>query len=556
MTRVGRAAWALFALMFVGLPAGAAGPFVALEGGRVLAAGGQEGGRALAGWEVYEPGTGTWRATGAMRTARRHPAVARMEDGRVLVVGGVSASGVLANCEVYEPATGRWTRVAELSEARAEAVAVVLPDGRVLVAGGVDADRLPVRSAEVYDPATGRWTRTGSPVSSRQGAGTAVVLDSGEVLFVGGLLAELYDPASGQWRKAGPVGGAAGTHRAGHSVTRLPDGRVLVVGGMTARAAATAEVYDPARGEWRLVAAPGVPREGHGAMVTRDGRVRVAGGFHPKTGALASVETYDPVSDTWSVEPPLGAARRAVVLVPQADGAVLVVGGASETPGGLPASERYVPEQCLPLTCASAGRACGEPPDGCGGTLSCGPCEEAPRCGDEGGGMERAVFDAVLGAPRCGDASAGCDAGGLLAGRGLLGPEPHAPNTLGGSCADGQGGTHARDEALDGLRVIAEEGEGLSPGRRVRVEATVWAYARPGANRLDLYAAADARAPEWTHLATLTPGRAGAQVLTATYVLPVGTLQALRGVFRYAGSAEPCPEGVFDDVDDLVFTTR
>ncbi|MFY0582977.1 hypothetical protein ACN28S_59610 [Cystobacter fuscus] len=45
-------------------------------------------------------------------------------------------------------------------------------------------------------------------------------------------------------------------------------------------------------------------------------------------------------------------------------------------------------------------------------------------------------------------------------------------------------------------------------------------------------------------------------MLTATYVLPVGTLQALRGVFRYAGSAEPCPEGVFDDVDDLVFTTR
>jgi hypothetical protein len=30
----------------------------------------------------------------------------------------------------------------------------------------------------------------------------------------------------------------------------------------------------------------------------------------------------------------------------------------------------------------------------------------------------------------------------------------------------------------------------------------------------------------------------------------------VRGVFRFAGSAEPCPGGVFDDVDDLVFTTR
>ena len=54
----------------------------------------------------------------------------------------------------------------------------------------------------------------------------------------------------------------------------------------------------------------------------------------------------------------------------------------------------------------------------------------------------------------------------------------------------------------------------------------------------------------------LRHGRVGAQVLTATYVLPAGAWQALRGVFRYAGSADPCPGGVFDDVDDLVFATR
>jgi len=170
--------------------------------------------------------------------------------------------------------------------------------------------------------------------------------------------------------------------------------------------------------------------------------------------------------------------------------------------------------------------------------------------------VEPAVYDGVLGAPRCGEAGAGCGSGRLLAGRGPLGPEPHEPNTLGRTCADGQGGMLARDEALDGLRVSTEDGEGLAPGKRVRVDATVWAHAEPGADRLDLYAAADARAPEWTHLATLTPDRAGAQVLTATYVLPVGSLQALRGVFRYAGVSEPCPGGVFDDVDDLVFTTR
>lgn len=494
-------------------------------------------------------GLSTARVWGALQSSRRRAAPVRLADGRVLVVGGVSATGVLASCAVYTPSTGRWSRVAELRDARAEAEAVLLPDGRVLVAGGLDAQRLPVRSAELYDPVADRWTRTGAPLSARAGSGVAVVLDSGEVLFVGGLMAELYDPVQGTWRRAGPVGGAAGTHRAGHSVTRLVDGRVLVVGGMTARAAATAELYDPASGEWRRVAPPGTPREGHGAMVTFQGRVLVAGGFHARTGALASVESYDPVADTWREEPALVSARREVVLLPLEDGAAWVAGGEA---GG----ERYEPRLCLPLTCLSARPSCGAPPDGCGGALACGACVEASRSGPEGCGVERAVYDGLWGAPRCSGADAGCGSGEWLVGRGGVGPEPHAPNTLGHACADGEGGLHARDESLDGLRVFTEDGEPLAPGKRVRVEASVWASTRPGTNRLDLYAAADARAPEWTYLTTLTPGRVGAQVLTATYVLPAGAWQALRGVFRYAGSVEPCPGGVFDDVDDLVFATR
>ncbi len=386
---------------------------------------------------------------GAMRTARRNHAAVTLADGRVLVVGGTSlaSSGALASAEVYDPATGRWTAVADMAEARNEPAAVLLPDGRVLVAGGSDVDRRPVRSAELFDPETGRWTRTGAPASTRGGARTGVVLASGKVLFVSGLQAELYDPASGQWTKAGPVGGAAGTHRSGHTVTRLTDGRVLVVGGTTSRAAATAELYDPASGRWSLAEGP----------------------------------------------------------------------------------------------------VCGAGADGCGGTLECGP---------EDCGVERALFDPELRAPRCDGVEQGCASGSLLTGRGRLGPEPNAPNALWGSCGDGEGGKHERDEALEGLRVVTVEGGTLAAGKTVRVEATVWAYEDPGENRLDLYFTADARNPAWTYLATLTPGRPGMQVLSATFVLPVGTLQAVRGVFRYAGSAEPCPGGVFDDVDDLVFATR
>ncbi|WP_309896932.1 kelch repeat-containing protein [Archangium sp.] len=533
-------------------------PFVTLGDGRVLAAGGHDGNRTLTSCEVYDPATSEWRGTGAMRTPRRNHAAVVLADGRVLVMGGTySASfGALSSAEVYEPGPGRWTQVADMGEARNDPAAVLLPDGRVLVAGGFDVDRHPVRSAELFDPATGRWTRTGAPTSSRSGAQTGVVLASGKVLFVSGLQAELYDPASGQWTKAGPVGGAAGTHRSGHTVTRLGDGRVLVVGGTTTRAAATAELYEPVSGEWRLAAAPGTPREAHGALVAEDGRVLVVGGFHVSTGALASVERYDPTTDTWSAEPALGTARRGAGLVRLVDDAVLVVGGTNELAGTLATSERYVPGMCLPLTCAAAGRTCGAVADGCGGTLECGPCEVESRCGAEGCGVERAMFDPELRAPRCDEAGPGCGSGSLLSGRGLLGPEPHAPNALHGSCVDGEGGKQERDEALDALRVVTVEGGSMAPGRTVRVEATVWAYTDPGANRLDVYLAADAHAPAWTYVTTLTPERPGEQVLSTTFVLPAGTLQAVRGVFRYAGSAEPCPGGVFDDVDDLVFTTR
>ncbi|WP_199243224.1 kelch repeat-containing protein [Vitiosangium sp. GDMCC 1.1324] len=533
-------------------------PLVELADGRVLAAGGHDGSRSLSSCEVYDAEKGGWLSTGAMRTARRNHAAVRMTDGRVLVAGGTySASfGALASAEVYEPGTGRWTQVADMAEARNDPAAVALPDGRVLVAGGFDVDRHPVRSAELFDPATGRWTRTGAPTSARSGAQTGVVLGNGKVLFVSGLQAELYDVASGQWAKAGPVGGAAGTHRSGHSVTLLPDGRVLVVGGTTSRAAATAELYEPVRGEWKLAAAPVTPREAHGALVTGEGRVLVAGGFHVTSGALASVESYDPAADTWSAEPTLQAARRGAGMVLLEDGAVLLVGGSNDLEGTLATSERYDPGVCMPLTCEAAGQACGVVADGCGGTLECGPCEVAPACGAEGCGVERAEYDAELRAPRCDEVSAGCSSGGLLVGRGLLGPEPNMPNALWGTCGDGEGGARERDEALEALRVTTVDGGNLAPGKMVRVEATVWAYAEPEANRLDLYSAADARNPAWTYLTTLSPAKPGSQVLTATYVLPAGSLQAVRGVFRYAGSAEPCPGGVFDDVDDLVFTTR
>ncbi|MCY1018585.1 Kelch repeat-containing protein [Pyxidicoccus sp. MSG2] len=368
-------------------------PFVSLADGRVLAVGGHDGNRTLASCEVFEPGSGLWHVTGSLRTARRNHAAVRLADGRVLAVGGThgAAMGALASAEVYDPATGAWTDTASMAEARNDPAMVLLPDGRVLVAGGTDVDRRPLRSAELYDAVTGTWSAAEASGFARGGARTAVLLANGKALFASGLQAELYDAATGHWEKAGPAGGAAGTHRLAHTVTLLPDGRVLVVGGTTARAAGTAEVYAPDTGEWTLVAAPAVPREHHAAVVTADGAVWVLGGEHYTTGALASVERFEPATGTWASVPALVEPRGKLAAVVLPDGAVLVMGGGNEVEGMLSVSERYVPGGCVPTVCSAREGMCGPVADGCGGTLDCGPCGAevcgAGECRAEGSGV-------------------------------------------------------------------------------------------------------------------------------------------------------------------------
>src|SRR5262249_51069262 len=45
----------------------------------------------------------------------------------------------------------------------------------------------------------------------------------------------------------------------------------------------------------------------------------------------------------------------------------------------------------------------------------------------------------------------------------------------------------------------------------------------------------------------------GAQTLSATYTLPSGALQTVRGQMRFQGAASPCTSGSFNDRDDLAF---
>ncbi|AKF82611.1 peptidase S8 [Myxococcus fulvus 124B02] len=163
-----------------------------------------------------------------------------------------------------------------------------------------------------------------------------------------------------------------------------------------------------------------------------------------------------------------------------------------------------------------------------------------------------ADFDATLQAPRCVTLASACDTGVLVRGMGSVGPELHAPNTLGGSCADGNGGTYGVTPSLEGLRVASQDGGPLTAGRPVTLTASVIGFL-PYFERVNLFHAPDARHPQWTHVATLPVEVTGENELSVTFTLPEGGLQAIRGVIGDNPTGASCVESEWTDHDDLVF---
>jgi len=168
-------------------------------------------------------------------------------------------------------------------------------------------------------------------------------------------------------------------------------------------------------------------------------------------------------------------------------------------------------------------------------------------------GSAIAVYDPALKTVACAGLSTSCDSSALLTGRGALGPETNAPNTVSSSCADGSQGKFHNDESVDRLVVTSLNGGVLKAGAQAKVDATVWAYSTFSNDKLDLYFAPNASNPSWTLIATLSPTVGGAQTLSATFTLPAGGRQAVRARMRYKGSAAACGTGGYDDHDDLVF---
>jgi hypothetical protein len=230
-----------------------------LPDGEVLIAGGSnyKTPTYLSSAEVFDPADDTFTKLegpgSEMTVAREHPVAAALPDGDVLIAGGSATvelfpgmfvPEVVASAELFDPADDTFTKLegagSELTEARWGAVAATLHDGEVLITGGREQG-----SAELFDPTDDTFTKLEGAGSSlvvpRQGAAAAVLPD-GQVLIVGGLhgvanqgVAELYNPSSGTFTKLEGAGSELSEVREFATASTLPDGRVLVAGGVNSQ---------------------------------------------------------------------------------------------------------------------------------------------------------------------------------------------------------------------------------------------------------------------------------------------------------------------------------
>ena len=250
---------------------------------------------------VFDAEAVEWTHLSDIPSNRMFVDIFTLNDGGIVVVGGLDLSAMSSSVTTIEPEdlveyyntdTGEWHILEPMNVAAMEHSLVALNDGRIMAVGGFNdsgsmhgADR-----AEIFDPETTEWTLTGSTHVSRMFP-VAIALSDGRILVTGSAIShspvaddsptsEVFNPETGEWT----VTGAMAVRRYGHTLTLLPDGRVLAAGGEDPMGDdyllyATTEVFDPDTNTWSPGPELAQPRSSHSATLMPDGSVLLAGGI-------------------------------------------------------------------------------------------------------------------------------------------------------------------------------------------------------------------------------------------------------------------------------------
>ncbi len=258
----------------------------------------------------------------------------------------------------FAPGGAFRNRFTQLSQPRAFfGEALPLDDGKwMAAAGGAGAllAQVALDTTEIYDPMTDTFAMGPRLVRPRS-VHTTTQLNDGTWLFAAGVdgnndpqnTSEILDPVLFMFR---PVAGAMNAMRMGHTATRLPNGRVLVTGGLSDlngtgidpinSALASTEIYNPATDSWTPGPNMSRPRAGHIATVLPNGRILFGGGVGYTVflgikipQIWTQTEIYDPVAGTFSNGPTMATARAIYSVATLGGGRFLFAGGVSSLLG-------------------------------------------------------------------------------------------------------------------------------------------------------------------------------------------------------------------------------
>jgi hypothetical protein len=354
------------------LPLGQNGLGLSNGGGKVIAIGGFDSSplvssvpaNPLASCEIYDPQSNTWVPASPHPVAAGYRWVARLTNGMILVAGGLRDRFTpIPDSHLYDPRTNQWIATKPLPTGMMNPHgfmrAILLPSGQVLIAGGEDLESmqnyqstgvlLHTRKAFLFTmndrhPALSSWDYTRmsgngavSLMPEERTTSALVLTKSQIVLNVGGLgppvngaeaatnTASIYDPATGSWSKAAPMPPvyglqedelvssyptALGSRWAPFSQA-LPDGRVLIAGGMGGlffeAPRASVILYSPSRNQWD----PSVPMHSRRFFGSWEGALGTSGDFFAAGTGLdmhdnlqdLTGESLDLVHNKWSQAP-------------------------------------------------------------------------------------------------------------------------------------------------------------------------------------------------------------------------------------------------------------
>ena len=293
--------------------------------------------------------TGTFAAVSNVSSVDRYSGARAitLPSGKVVVFGNDAYTNIT---DVYNPTTNSFSRVGDMARGRHRFATALLNDGKVLAIGGMylnGATYTSLATVEIFDPITETWSYTGSLNVAREGA-IAVVLPNGKVLVTGGMMrapgttylssAEIYDPATGLFTYVNSMPQARGSATG----ALMADGRVFIAGGYngTNGHMKSAVIYNPSLNTWTTVTSQMNSIHSEGGAVTllmNDGRMIVAGGWNPSDGVW-TIDVYNPVTNSFVAAanlPQFSHGRGGITGHVLSNGLVAFIGGSSGASGDI-----------------------------------------------------------------------------------------------------------------------------------------------------------------------------------------------------------------------------